>query len=151
MFLQFAAGAASLLCVSSLSLAVDPARAGDERLVIQAEIQREGEFAAFGFDSFWAMTGNHLLRVNPTDNTVIDIQVEGATGELQNLAIGEGALWIPDVAAQRIFKVDPANNAVVATIAAPLSSGEGSIGVGAGSVWTAKGPTVTRSLGRKRW
>ena len=51
-----------------------------DKLEVQAKIPRPGDFMAFGFGSLWMMSGAKMLRVNPTDNSVTEIMVAGATG-----------------------------------------------------------------------
>ncbi|SEI21263.1 hypothetical protein SAMN05216228_106918 [Rhizobium tibeticum] len=86
-----------------------------------------------------------LGRINPADNSTIDIPVEGAIGPYRGIAIGESAVWVPDIGSKTIFKVDPQANRVVMRTAADLFDSEVSIGVGAGAVWvvTMAGKNVT--------
>lgn len=116
-----------------------PALAADElsidQLVVQAKIPRRGDFMAFGFDSLWMMGNGKLLRVNSTDNSVIEIPVAGSTGDNRGIAVGEGAVWIPNTSTKTIYKVDPISNSVIQKLAANFYDSEGSIGVGEGAVW----------------
>jgi virginiamycin B lyase len=105
-----------------------------DTLIVQ-EIPRSGDFMAFGFDSLWMMQTGKLLRVNPADNSVLEINVAGSTGSNRGVAIGERAVWIPDTGSGTIYKVDPISNSVVNEISASFYDSEGSIGVGEGSVW----------------
>lgn len=116
-----------------------------QELKVQAKILRRGDFIAFGFGSVWMMSGSRLGRINPADNSTIDIPVEGAIGPYRGIAIGESAVWVPDVGSKTIYKVDPRANRVVMRTAADLSDSEGSIGVGAGAVWvvTMAGKKIT--------
>ena len=74
----------------------------------------------FGFDSLWMMSHGRLARVSAANNGVVDIDVEGAKGDYRGIAVGEGAIWIPDAGANSLYKVDPATNAVVGKF--PISS-----------------------------
>jgi hypothetical protein len=56
-----------------------------QEIKVQAKILRRGDFIAFGFGSIWMMSGNHLGRFNPADNSTIDIPVEGAIGSYGGL------------------------------------------------------------------
>ncbi len=114
-------------------------------LVVEAKIPRGGDFLGFGFESVWMMTGDRLVRVNPADNSFVEIPVEGAGGIYRGIAFGEQAVWVPDTESQMIFKIDPSNNSVAMSIPAALFDSEGSIGIGAGAVWavTSEGAGVT--------
>ena len=106
-----------------------------DKLVVQAEIPRSGDFMGFGFDSLWMMSGGRLARITAADNSVVDIETEGTIGKYRGIAIGEEAIWIPDVGAKTLYKVDPATNNVVGKFQIHILSSEGSIGVGEGAVW----------------
>jgi YVTN family beta-propeller protein len=119
-------------------LALAPAAAEElsvDELVLQAKISPGGDFMAFGFDSLWMMSDARMVRVDPTDNSVTQIEVAGAGGSYRGIAIGEGAVWIPDTVSGTIYKLDPAANSVVKTIPVEFYDSEGSIGVGEGAVW----------------
>jgi virginiamycin B lyase len=116
-----------------------PAMAAEElsidKLEVQAEIPHGGDFIAFGFGSLWMMGDRGMLRVNPTDNSVTEIKVAGAVGSYRGIAVGEGAIWIPDTRSKTIYKLDPITNSVVRQLKVDFYSSEGSIGVGEGAVW----------------
>src|SRR4051812_25081489 len=97
---------------------VTPAIAAEElsvkKLEVQAKIPHGGDFMAFGFDSLWMMDGpESMVRVNPRDNSVTKIKVAGAIGSFRGIALGEGAVWIPDTHSKTIYKLDPITNSVV--------------------------------------
>jgi streptogramin lyase len=133
--------------VLSLSLLVPGLPWADQtapvRYEVLATIQRGGYALAFGYDSLWMMSDGQLARVNPIDNSVIDIPVPaGESGNIlsdidryRGIAIGEGAVWIPDVGNSVIHKVDPKTNKVVLTIPTFVFGSAGNIGAGAGSLW----------------
>ncbi len=108
-----------------------------ETLTIEEKIPRKGDFLAFGFGSLWMMSDSdaRLVRVDPADNSVVDIEVPESSGLVRGIGAGEGAVWIPDVLADLVYKVDPATNKVVQSLAAPTNDPEGSIGVGEGAIW----------------
>jgi virginiamycin B lyase len=87
------------LLVSAPVLAVE--KLSTDTLVVQ-EITRGGDFMAFGFDSLWMMQTGKLLRTNPTDNSVVEIKVAGGTDRNRGIAVGEGAVWIPDTGSHKI-------------------------------------------------
>lgn len=96
-----------------------------------------------GFGSVWMMSEGSLARINVADNSVIDIPIP-AKGEATSLAdidkyrgiaVGEGAVWVPDMGSSTIYKIDPQSNTVVMKIPTDIFGSQGSIGVGEGSVW----------------
>ena len=111
---------------------------------------------AFGFDALWTMSDGEMVRINAVDNSVIEIEVPGSedAGLLMELdryrgiAVGEGAIWVPDMASSTIYKIDPEQNEVVLAIATDIFGSRGSIGVGEGSVWVitfdSRDKTLTR-------
>jgi streptogramin lyase len=106
-----------------------------DSLTVQAEIHRGGDFMAFGFDSLWMMSGLGLARVDASNNSVMDNQLDSALGVYRGVAVGEGAVWVPDCGGKLVYKVDPHANTVVKRISAECYGSEGSIGVGEGAAW----------------
>ena len=110
-------------------------------LVIEAEIPIPGDTMAFkdvlgfGFETLWLASGESLVRVDPADNSLIEIVLDGANGSFRDPAAGEGAVWFANVEADLIYRVDPASNAVTLTIPAKMFDWQGSIAAGEGSVW----------------
>ncbi|HUQ35493.1 MAG TPA: hypothetical protein VM144_03855 [Aestuariivirga sp.] len=97
-----------------------------------------------GFGSVWMMAGSKLVPVNPADNTFSDNKLTGIVGAFRGIAIGEGAVWVPNVGTDTIHKFDPAVSTVKLTIPATTGDSEGSIGVGEGSVWVTEKQFLTR-------
>lgn len=70
------------------------------------------------------MSEGRLARVNAKDNSVVDLAIPKGEGgamladidKYRGIAIGEGAVWIPDVGNSVIYKVDPETNQVAMTI-----------------------------------
>jgi streptogramin lyase len=118
-------------------------------LVVQAEIPKSGDFMAFGFDSLWMISGRRLLRVDPKDNSFVEIALKSSIGgRVRGICIGEGAVWVPDVSADLIHKIDPNSNQEIKEIPAQMLGSEGSIGVGEGSVWVVTEEGLDRTLAR---
>ena len=117
-------------------------------VVIQAEIPRNGDFMGFGFDSLWMMSDKGLARINPADNSITDIKIDDAVGPYRGIGIGEGAVWIPAVGSQTIYKLDPTNNDVMLKIASDFRGSEGSIGIGEGAVWILTAEDHNKTLAR---
>ncbi len=106
-----------------------------EDLAVEARIERQGDFIGFGFGSVWMMQEGTLVRVDPTDNSVVDIKIPGAQGPYRGMAVGEGGAWVPDIGTDTITKIDPATNNIVLTIPVEMFGSEGSVGPGEGSLW----------------
>lgn len=112
-------------------------------LAIQTSIPKEAAYMAYGFSALWTMSDGQMIRINSADNSIIEIEVPtsesaGLLMELdkyRGIAVGEGAVWVPDMASSTIYKVDPKQNTVVMAIATDIFGSKGSIGVGEGSVW----------------
>ena len=112
-------------------------------LAIRTTVPHSGYALAFGFGSLWMISEGRLVRVNPADDstTEIDIPTGDGAGLLidldrwRSIAVGEGAVWLPDVAGSVVHKVDPATDHVVTSVATDIFGSRGSIGVGEGSLW----------------
>jgi virginiamycin B lyase len=140
----------TLLLTFLFSLGGDQIRAQQSpaEVAIQAEIPRNGDFIGFGFDSLWMMSDKGLARINPSDNSVTDIKIDGAVGPYRGIAIGEDAVWVPAVGSQTIYKIDPTNNEVMLKIASDFRGSEGSIGIGEGAVWILTAEDHNKTLAR---
>lgn len=112
-------------------------------LRIQAILPEPSSHMAFGFDALWTMSDGMMLRVNAANNGITEIAVPGSDNALmlmeldrnRGIAVGEGAIWLPDMASSSVMKIDPARNEVVMTIPTDIFGSSGSIGVGEGAVW----------------
>ena len=130
---------------SFLAASAAPAtEVADKPLVIDAKIPRSGYYMRCGFDSVWMMAGAKLVRINPADNSFTDTMLKGIQGGFRGIAMGEGAVWVPDIGTDTIHKFDPASSEVKLSIPAAMGDYEGSIGVGEGSVWVAEKQLLTR-------
>ncbi len=111
-------------------------------LNIQATIPRSGYGLDVGFGSVWMMSEGRLARINLVDNSVIDIDIpmEGGASladidKYRGIAVGEGAVWVPDMGSSTIYKIDPQSNTVVMKIPTDIFGSQGNIGVGEGAIW----------------
>jgi virginiamycin B lyase len=133
-----------------LALASVTATAGAEETTrearVEATISQSGNVMGVGFDSLWMMslTTNKLVRINPGDNSATEIPIRGVVGPFayMGMAVGEGAIWLPDPGRSMIYKIDPGTNQVAKEIPADILGGGGrfaagkdAIAVGEGAVW----------------
>jgi hypothetical protein len=80
---------------------------------------------------------NKLSRVDPATNRVvaeIPIRADARDGGADNVAVGEGAVWVLSVDA-RILKVDPETNKVADMVSVGYASWESPLVVYGGGVW----------------
>jgi virginiamycin B lyase len=112
-------------------------------LVVQASLPRAGYSMAFGFDGLWMMSDDRLVRVDTLDDRIIEIEISPGSDEnllagadqYRGIAVGEGAVWLPDTGSSTIYKIDPHTNQVLMKIPTDIFGSRGSIGVGEGAVW----------------
>ena len=148
--------AVSVLIAGQLLVTEVNAQQSPSALTIQETIPRDGFSMAFGFGSLWMMSEDRLIRVNATDNSFAEIEIPVhenaamlfAIDKYRDLAVGEEAVWVPDMASSTIYKIDPALNKVVLAIQTDIFGGEGSIGVGHGSLWVLTFDSRNKSVTR---
>jgi len=135
-----------MVSTSLLALAKVPVRAEESarELRVEATVPQYGYSMGAGFGSLWMMSGDKVVRINVGDNSTTVLPIEGASGlfgfpSARSMAVGEGAIWVPDFDRGVIYKIDPQTNHVVKTIAADMVGGGGSIGAGLGAVWVITG------------
>ena len=80
-----------------------------------------------------------LTRIDGKSNTPLDIKIDGAKGLYRQVAIGEGAVWVPDVGAGLVYKIDPSSNRVILRVPAAMSGNAGTVAAGEGSLWVVTG------------
>lgn len=88
----------------------------------------------FGHDALWATGYRSLLRVDPQDNSVEEIMLGGGN-RFPRVAVGAGAIWVPDTEDGAIFKVDPDKRIVVGRIPVKMLRWQGRIAVDNNGVW----------------
>ena len=112
-------------------------------LSVVATVPRSAVHLAFGHGALWGVGEGRLVRVDAATGAVTDIALPPApdgvslidSERYRGLTVGEGAVWVPDLAASAIYRFDPADNAVTLTIPTDIFGSVGSIGVGECSVW----------------
>ncbi|MBY0414310.1 MAG: hypothetical protein K2Q18_09095, partial [Bdellovibrionales bacterium] len=88
------------------------------------------------FNSIWEMSGGNLNRFMIDTNKIM-AKIPISYGPFRGITTGEGFVWVPDVGQKKLYQIDPKNNSIVKIYDLPISNSEGSIAVGAGSVWIA--------------
>jgi virginiamycin B lyase len=131
--------AIALLAVPTSIIRAETLLLADSELAIEAKFPTTVYWLAYGFDAIWGMQRDALVRIDPADNSTTKIKLEGYRGRNRGIAVGEGAIWIPDTGSHQIYKIDPTTYEVMLVIPVQMTihSHEGSIGVGEGSVWIA--------------
>jgi YVTN family beta-propeller protein len=79
-----------------------------------------------------------LQRIDPETNELVATFRLGS--DATGVAVGERAVWVISLDDNRVAKIDPATNDVVATGSSP---GPDAIAVGGGSVWVLNGSTIS--------
>ena len=136
----------AIAVVMLLTLASVTTTVGAEETVREAWVEAtiSGNVMGVGFDSLWMMslTTNKLVRINPGDNSATEIPLTGAGISFSGagMAVGEGAIWVPDTDRSMIYKIDPRTNQVAMPIPIDLLGtigipGRSGIAAGEGAVW----------------
>jgi virginiamycin B lyase len=134
---------------------VPPAAAqSPAELMVEATFPRSVAHLAFSHDALWGLGDGRLVRVDAATGAVVDIDLPPApdgislmdSERFRGLAVGEGAVWVPDLAVSAIYRVDPADSAITLAIETDIFGSVGSIGVGEGSVWALGFADRNRSL-----
>ena len=108
-------------------------RTGKATAEIAADPANSEGGITIGDGSVWMVVKpSTLIRIDPgTNATISRLDLPSGT---QNPAFGDGFIWISSFAHDRLLKVDPKSNRVVATIA--VGPKPRFLTVGAGSVWS---------------
>jgi streptogramin lyase len=94
-----------------------------------------------GRGMLWVMTSAGLTRIDPTTNTQVAIP-RAIAGD--DLAVGEGWVWITDRLDQTLTRVDAKTGEADETVVLQMSLD--AIEVGAGAVWIADGAAGTVTM-----
>jgi hypothetical protein len=127
---------ASLLALVLVSLSAEEKT---RELRVEATVPQYGYSMGVGFGSLWMASGGKVVRIDVGDNSTPDLLIEGVSGLIggpsgRSMAVGEGAIWGPDIDRSVIYKIDPQTNHVLKSIAVDMVGGGGSIGAGMGAV-----------------
>jgi YVTN family beta-propeller protein len=136
---------------------VDPAT-GKIRALIPVGIAATA--VTVGGGAVWAIGALGIARIDPSSNKVVatipigqNVNAPGGPGPVE-LAVGEGSVWVanrllgrngflPSGKRGSVSRIDPATNAVVATIR--VGHEPSGIAVGGGAVWVVNGTDATVS------
>jgi YVTN family beta-propeller protein len=92
----------------------------------------QGTQMALDTDAVWLrLIDGNVARVNPSSGQVVSIPV--GSGEFGSLAVGEGAVWVTTFDEDKLSRIDPATNTVVAEI--PVGTNPEGITITPGAVW----------------
>jgi DNA-binding beta-propeller fold protein YncE len=92
-------------------------------------------FAAFGEGALWALYDGELARIDLNTNQVV-ATIHLADGLLGvDIGVGYGSLWVLHLDSRTVWRIDPTNNAVSATITWEEESFPSTLAVGAEAVW----------------
>jgi virginiamycin B lyase len=146
----------ALILLGDISSPVAAQQSKPTYLAIEAVIQRPATSMTFGYGALWTMSNGKMIKIAGANNDVSEIPIPGSENALQimdldryrRIAVGEGGVWLPDMASSSIFKIDPEQNKIVLTIVTEMFGGTGSIGVGEGSVWVITFDTHDKTLTR---
>jgi virginiamycin B lyase len=130
-----------------LALTLVTTTAGGEEsmreLHADATIPLSGNAMAVGYDSVWTMNleTKRLGRIHPGDNSVTEVPIRGTVDAFtqSGMAVGDGAIWVPDSGRSMLYKIDPKSSQVIKEVPAELPSRAKGIAAGAGSIWAITG------------
>jgi virginiamycin B lyase len=139
--LSVATGAGSvwlLADVAGVLARVDPAT---NQVSARIRVRAHSYCAAYGFGSVWIASSEggtpegagSVQRIDPRTNRVVATIPVGRGPRF--LAAGAGGVWTLDQGDGTVSRVDPARDALAATIATDVPGTGGDIAVGAGRVW----------------
>lgn len=134
---------ALLLSIGFLALPIHAQQNVPVDLNIEMTIPKAAASMAFAYGALWTMHDGRMLRIDGASGEITEIAIPGRENALlimeldryRGIAVGEGAVWLPDMASSSIFKIDPATNTVTLTIATDIFGSRGSIAADHGSVW----------------
>jgi len=117
---------------------VDPAT---NQVAARIRVRAHSYCAAYGFGSVWVASSadgtpegaGAVQRIDPGTNQVVATIPVGRGPRF--LAAGAGGVWTLDQGDGTVSRVDPARNALAATIDTEVPGPGGDIAVGAGRVW----------------
>ena len=129
-------------CGDGAVVRLDPKTGKETGRVAAAPMNSEGGITV-GAGSVWMVAKpGRLLRIDPATNAEVG-GVDVPPGA-ENVAFGDGAVWVTSFAEGRLLRVDPASMKVVSSVA--VGPQPRFLTVGAGAVWTLNqgDGTVTR-------
>ena len=87
-------------------------------------------------DAVWTYDhpNSRLLRIDAATGAISESALPGYVGFQYPFAVGEGALWLPDLGTSSVIKIDPATGAELAVMGQGMMRSNGAA-AGAGSLW----------------
>jgi hypothetical protein len=133
---------AVLLALAPLTTSASVAETIPEARV-EATIPLSSNTMAVGFDSLWTMNlaTKKLASIHPSDGSVTEFPIGGATDSFarSGMAMGDGAIWVPDSNRAMLYKIDARTHQVVKEVPVDLPIRATGIGAGGGAVWAITG------------
>jgi streptogramin lyase len=129
--------ALGLASVGGSAVAATPLSLAELPMLDRVAVPAGPGWLGVGFGSVWlSKSESHMLyRIDPVSDKVTANIPMGPDAEL-GIAFGLGSVWVADTKEHRVRQVDPRSNKVVNSFPVNISDEpEGSIAVGAGSLW----------------
>ena len=141
---RLAAGFGSIWVANQTSQTVSrlDARTGQPQATIPVTGHSSADDLTVGEDTVWVRSGNRLLSLDPSTNTMADRTGDWEVGG-GGIAVVDGLLWLSGVTRSgvgQLVRVDPATSRVVDRFP---TAGDGALTVGGGSIWQAGITTQT--------
>ena len=106
-----------------------------DRLIAEIDVDGNPDWQVTADGALWVATGQSIVRINETSNAVV--AAVDVRSPCLSLTAGFGSVWSPSCATHQVYRIDPATNAVVASIpvGGVAGDGEGQLVAAFGSVW----------------
>jgi outer membrane protein assembly factor BamB len=125
---------AGLLFCAGAALAQDPRPFSD--LTVEAQLPVWGGYLTATKDAVWTFDhpNMRLVRIDAATNGVSETTLPGYVGFQYPFALGENAIWLPDLGTRGVIKIDDRSGAELMVVGAGMMTSNG-VAVVDGSVW----------------